>query len=274
MALSARTLFHYTEEQGFLIDALQNGFAPRYCLEDFSYAYPPNPPGSVEIALAMKCFCDIRLSQTQEHTAMYGEYVIGLTKEWAIRNEITPVLYFHETSLNPNLYIHVQTTLSEIVMGMLGKSMEEMASTDLRSLPYIPSALSNCIGIMHKMKYYMKQIDGYMLRGGERMHKYFYDEKEWRYTPQTNRESPEENARPELFIEEFRDEVIKEQEHRRLRQYHRLLFDETDIKYLIVPSAEKEIEFKQALRDQVTRFGNIDNLIQKVRNFEDIRNDH
>ncbi|WP_115373813.1 abortive infection system antitoxin AbiGi family protein [Adhaeribacter pallidiroseus] len=102
MSLSANTLFHFTSNIDYLIGILVNGFLPRYSLEDFTFAYPesrnPGIKHPFKIGVPMTCFCDIRLTQTKNHSATYGKFVIGMQKEWGIKNRITPVTYFHPYS--------------------------------------------------------------------------------------------------------------------------------------------------------------------------------
>ena len=76
------TLFHFTKNINTLKNILQNGFWPRYCLEDFNWY-------NAElgyIAYPMVCFCDIPLSRINEHVKFYGDYGIGLTKNWGLTN--------------------------------------------------------------------------------------------------------------------------------------------------------------------------------------------
>lgn len=87
--LSSSTLLHYTERVEYLYDILENDFSPRICIEKL------NPFSRSEIAIPMKCFCDIPLSQVGDHTKQYGEYGIGLTKEWGKKKGISPVFYFN-----------------------------------------------------------------------------------------------------------------------------------------------------------------------------------
>src|SRR5690606_12566743 len=53
----------------------------------------------------MKCFCDIPLGMIQKHIHTYGRFGIGITKDYAMRNYITPVFYFHENSDTVYRYI-------------------------------------------------------------------------------------------------------------------------------------------------------------------------
>lgn len=92
--LSANTLFHFTRNKENLISILKSYFYPRYCLEEFYFI----PKIKTKWALPMVCFCDIPLSQIKNHTLKYGEYAIGLTKEWAQIKGITPVLYIPKDS--------------------------------------------------------------------------------------------------------------------------------------------------------------------------------
>jgi len=44
------------------------------------------------------CFCDILPEQADYHKSVYGNYSIAFTKEWGIRNAITPLRYIHKNS--------------------------------------------------------------------------------------------------------------------------------------------------------------------------------
>ncbi|HGF3751173.1 TPA: abortive infection system antitoxin AbiGi family protein, partial [Vibrio parahaemolyticus] len=94
MKPKSQTLFHFTKNLDFVKNILTDGFWPRYCLEDFSW-YIHNID---YIAFPMVCFCDIPLSRIKEHVGFYGEYGVGVTKEWAIANRLNPVSYLSRTS--------------------------------------------------------------------------------------------------------------------------------------------------------------------------------
>jgi hypothetical protein len=81
--ISSNTLFHFTDKRENLINILENEFRPHFCLENFNFfAHDMNYREGFEIAIPMVCFCDIPLSQARIHMKHYGEYGIGLSKEW------------------------------------------------------------------------------------------------------------------------------------------------------------------------------------------------
>jgi len=45
------------------------------------------------------CFCDILADQANYHRKCYGDIAIVLTKDWGIRNNISPVRYVHKSSV-------------------------------------------------------------------------------------------------------------------------------------------------------------------------------
>ena len=88
MALSSNTLFHFTNSLDVLYKILEEGFWPRYCKETGWLG-----DGDPLFAVAMVSFCDIPLSQIHQHISYYGNYGIGVSKEWAITQRVDPVYY-------------------------------------------------------------------------------------------------------------------------------------------------------------------------------------
>jgi len=141
-SLSANTLFNFTKEFEYLKSKIENGFKPRLVLENYT------PLGiQLEIAIPMVCFCDIRLSQILTHVKEYGDYGIGLKKEWAVDKGLNPLFYVTE---NPTLI----TTFSRLVT-------QDTKKDALRFVAYIKP-------------YSGKQNDN---------NRNFYNEREWRFVP-------------------------------------------------------------------------------------------
>ena len=93
---SANVLFNFMGELRFLREILKTKcISPRYCEEDMRYLKISDLNS---IAFPMKCFCDINLSKLEKHRKLYGDYGIGLTKEWGIKKGVQPVLYLIEHS--------------------------------------------------------------------------------------------------------------------------------------------------------------------------------
>jgi len=107
--LSANTLFNFTTKFDYLKSKIENRFKPRLVLEDYtSIGY------QLEWALPMVCFCDIRLSNILIHIKEYGNYGIGLKKEWGIEKGLNPLLYISsEHSSLLNTFSHLITDKSK-----------------------------------------------------------------------------------------------------------------------------------------------------------------
>ncbi|MBA3071804.1 MAG: hypothetical protein FP829_06570, partial [Nitrospirae bacterium] len=86
--ISTNTVFHFTSWSN-LFGILKNNFLPKYSTETVHLFGAT----SVEIAIPMVSFCDIPLSQIKEHVQDYGSYGIGMTKSWAFKNGLNPVIY-------------------------------------------------------------------------------------------------------------------------------------------------------------------------------------
>lgn len=73
---------------------LRNGFWARYCLEDFEW-YNKSIP---KIAYPMVCFCDIPLTRARFHMEFYGQFGLGMSRKWADRNGLNPIIYLAPSS--------------------------------------------------------------------------------------------------------------------------------------------------------------------------------
>ncbi|MHB8260359.1 MAG: abortive infection system antitoxin AbiGi family protein [Bacteroidia bacterium] len=211
MAISANTLFHFTENDK-LKQILLNDFFPNYSLEDLSNATPPISIYK-HTYIPMVCFCDLVFSQIKKHIDFYGNYGIGLRKKgWGIERGISPIYYVPEASISA---IHIQSIAIEI--GKKLKNRTEKAA--------IRKQLQN----FYK---YVKPYEGkaYNKKKKREVHQIFYNEREWRYVPSEFPVISKKRAKPNEVSDA--NEAMKKKE--------RLGFSAQDIKYIIVRH-EKEI---------------------------------
>ncbi|WP_020585675.1 abortive infection system antitoxin AbiGi family protein [Desulfobacter curvatus] len=94
MAISTNSIIHYTRYFKILKSILSEGFKVQYCVEELALKGTKS-----NAAHPMVSFCDIPLSNSQQHFSAYGKFGIGLSKEWAKKNGINPVIYIDEKSL-------------------------------------------------------------------------------------------------------------------------------------------------------------------------------
>lgn len=207
MQPKSHTLFHFTKNIDFLKDILVNGFWPRYCLEDLRW-YTGSQTRS---AYPMVCFCDIPLSRVDEHVGFYGNYGIGVSREWARNNELSPVIY-----LNENTPQH--QSLKSILLG------------NLKNKGYYPNSDSDVNNIMS----HIKPIEGEMIINGKPVFKEFYQENEWRYAISGIALSLK--SRPWLYEEDYKNEHILVCENLKSKEHYSLKLSPSDIKYIFVKS--------------------------------------
>ena len=75
-SISSNSLFHFTSKDS-LLKILESSFRPSYSRETLYFN-----DSEIRVLVPMICFCDIPLSQINNHIATYGEYGIGMSKEW------------------------------------------------------------------------------------------------------------------------------------------------------------------------------------------------
>ncbi len=217
--ISANTLFHFTKSLDNIRNILTNNFTPRYSLEKLNFI----PKVEMEIGIPMVCFCDIPLSQVTNHINIYGTYAIGLKKEWALANSISPIFYLYNESRTSYLLNQLFKTSVRFdrIVALHEEELKAKASREI-----------------FELLYHCKAYKGSMWRDGVLINDItFYDEREWRYVPSLD---SLESINPKLLInkEEYDNKQMKENFDNSLFSF-KIEFTPNDIKYIIV---EKELE--------------------------------
>lgn len=245
--LSSNTLFNFTGEAKYFYLKLQNGFAPRFYLEDQSILFK-NPDSSFKNAYPMVCFCDIPVSQLKDHMWTYGKFGIGLTKEWGIKNKLNPVLYL------PSSDSQVIEQLSLLIKKL--KETEKFASIAKVKLLDLESHLYH---ILRYLKLYNGEQGGDFLR--------FYDEKEWRYLP-----IADSNDYFYLSEKDYNSSTEREKANNEMLS-KKIEFQAEDIKYLVVPEIKDVNQLIDFLSNEDKFKTKSTELIRRIITVEEIESD-
>lgn len=207
MGISTNSIIHYTQTYEALTGILDEGFRVKYCLEKLRL-YSTNS----NAAHPLVCFCDIPLSESNRHFNAYGHYGIGLSKSWALKNEINPVIYIDSGSL-------------------FAQSIENLVVERRRNNTNLTDEQKQLI---LKIKSYAKNYQGNLRRGSKVIRNYrFYDEREWRLVP---RGETIKNARVSISGKKY--ESMRDEYNARISDC-RIKFSASDISYIIVHRTEE-----------------------------------
>lgn len=94
MQVTSDSLFHFTTSLKKLKGIIKEKFRVSYCAERCKLNYETH-----QSIYPMVSFCDIPLSIARNHLRSYGEYAIGLNKQWGITNKLNPVVYVEANSI-------------------------------------------------------------------------------------------------------------------------------------------------------------------------------
>jgi hypothetical protein len=246
MAISTNSIIHYTDSFKILSLILKEGFKVKYCVEKLKLG----KSGSSNAAHPMVSFCDIPLSNSQQHFDAYGRYGVGLSKKWAIKHGVNPVLYIDRNSLFAN-------SLFELIKERRKKDTNLTRKQDLEILQ-IKSYAKNYSGLLKR-----KEINNPDYR--------FYDEREWRLVPA---KSAINNAPFSLDLNKYEKE--KEKYNEQISD-HRILVESKDISYIIVDKTDEIPKMINLLREEYSdRFTakELDILFSKICSTEQIIDDY
>jgi len=202
----SKAVFHFTKSLDVVKSILAHGFFPRYCLEDVNWL------GYEQfdyIAYPMVCFCDIPITRISEHIKFYGNYGIGLTKEWAISNQLNPISYI---SLKSSLITDLRNAVTAAM------TIKEEKNDSLYAH-----------GIRHVLSF-NKPIMGTIIKDTESKQKEFYQESEWRYIPKFS------NIPPYMTQNIYNDIKLLEDSNSIVAENCALKFNPKDVKYIFVPN--------------------------------------
>ncbi len=191
-------------------------------------------------AAPMVSFCDIRLSEICSHMKKYGEYGIGMKKEWAISSRVSPVMYLSKDCPGFSEYSDALSRL----MSTLLKSPEP-------SQNYMESGVYyNLLGLLR----YMKNYEGTLARGeGSPEHYRFADEREWRYIPPLSSIGFFDRPPAALSIRAFTKKK-KEEFNAALRKKMTLKFTMNDIRYIVVKESRDRLDLLDMLNTRCNLF--------------------
>jgi hypothetical protein len=240
MAISTNSIIHYTNDLDTLEAILREGFKITYCNEKLQLG-----KGISNSAHPMVSFCDIPLSSAKPHSDTYGEYGIGLTKQWAFRKKINPVLYIDRNS-----------AIAESILGLI------KSKTHIDKIQRIKSYTKNYLGQLTR-----KNVETPEYR--------FYDEREWRFVPE--KEDKEfEKCKSAISVETKLYLENKDKYNEQIGSY-RVKFNHDDISYIIVRSTSEISVIINFLRNEYRSkctAEDLDMLFSKVCSIDQIKADY
>lgn len=233
--LSANTLYHFTKSKENLINILTSNFYPRYSIEDWSVLSSGDSVLDDEAAIPVICFCDIPLSQIYNHMSFYGNYAIGLKKDWGEKNKVSPLMYCHKNSIISNRLVTIRNEFEK-----------HKAKTIL--------SFTSLIDILR----FVKPYEGYQKNSkGEKVPVRFYDEREWRYVPvdqiREAKKKGDDSIQLTLYKKYYKpdgkiDWDYINDNNKKIEKFS-LDFTPDDIKYIIVKHEDERYELAKKIEE-------------------------
>lgn len=251
MSLYPTTLFHFTNKE-FLYRILSDNFKVSYAREKII-----GLQNDREFAVPMVSFCDLKLSELK-YFLSYGKFGIGLSKDWANKNGLSPVMYINR---------HCQL-MDNLISGINGV-YKHLGSVD--NISQFNSLNKSYLNIMNTYRY-IKNYEGELWRKGklENVNYRFADEREWRFVPNLD----VEGVAPFVGISKIKTKSQKDFYNSKT-EHIKLRFEPDDIKYLVV-EREADIsdlinylhEVKYRFKDEVRN-----RLVSRILTIDQIEND-
>lgn len=272
------SVFHFTAQYELLKKIIKQGIIPNYCEEDLSF-----DETDFCVGIPMACFCDIPITLLDEHTGRYGKYGVALTKEWARKNGLNPVMYITNNEVIRSVYYYhenVQAMLNDEQSMVNGLWMGCGPGNINRRL--CAGEIAQRLGALQE-HFINLHIIGYLKKYDSNTTNN-YEENEWRYLVPENDEtkwfwSREGYMKWSNPDNKTKEEVKKPAPSPNLCQ-HTLKFETKDISYILVKDATYKARMIQLIKKLTSVGGNKitdahlrDDLISKVITLEQVKRD-
>lgn len=222
---SADQLFHFTKKYENIVSIMNKKFKPFFCVEDLSFMYEMGK--NLTFAFPIVSFCDIPIKRNVVHRDNYGEYGIGLTKEWGIKNNLNIVNYSFKESLKSASY----RILTDFYSKKCTDLNEELNNNFRNAFSII---------LMTSKPYEGKIFDKEEKKWTNRIVR-FYNEREWRFLPLVDKLNWSISLESYSGNYEAFFNAIKEQQPK-IQATYTLDFTVNDINYVFLRNkSEKEI---------------------------------
>lgn len=219
MGLSSNILWHQTNFINLKSILKSRSLKCAYSLEEVDDIL------NQKVAFPMVSMCDLPFSELAEYMGKYGEYAIGLSREWGIKSKFTPIWYYAPRSRVPQL-------LRKLIREEVNNHKDD--DSDI---------IESLMGVVA----YMKKMEGPLLRHNYLKYR-FYDEREVRYVPSF-----------EYLIRGGNRPIMTEDDYNAYKSANagkstieeNLPFDWSDIRYIIVKENRQipvVIEFLENLK--------------------------
>jgi hypothetical protein len=251
----ADSFYHFTKKLDFLFSIIQNGFYPRYCIEEYDYLLKNHKKNGLPttIAIPVVCFCDIPLDFIDEHISDYGHFAIAMKKSWGIER-LNPILYLTDKSMPQKKFELLQGDLFGKIKKKLEKEANFEYSEEIKEIFYH----------FHDFIAYMKKYKGSSTKR-ENNEKIFYREREWRWIPEQSTQAKKDGIILRLDPSEY---CNIDKYNKILEKYYVLEFENSDIDYIIVDNKENKIELEKRI---MTLDRQKKELIAKIRTIDDLK---
>lgn len=307
MQISSNSLYHFTEKRDVVKNILRDSkMSGSYCREQIVYS----DTNDNDIIVPMISFCDIPLeTYIQLQVPSYGNFGIGLTKDWGVRNKLNPVLYLDTNSTIAEKFRSSDVGIADLSEGVFNQSLklqkeihelENQVKDKLGLLPdkqydafdlldsngLIPqfqkenSALKARIEtlknhntipklFLHLLEF-IKPYQGDLVRGDNVTKDYrYYDEMEWRYVPDRNTLDPKIQIGSIEIFKEWREQSDEKP------LVFSLDFEFNDIDEIVVEN-DSDVEdfqsFIQQLDDTHFTSEQKDSLCSRIKSIENLKN--
>lgn len=213
MGLSSNILWHQTRKDAFFKILRSKEFLFSYCIEKVF-------PIKEGLAIPMISMSDFPFSEIANNKWAYGDYAIGLSREWGIRNRFSPVLYCNRKSY---IYEHLTDLMDEAI---------KKNDTD---------SFFNCVILFSYMKFVQ---DSLKTSRKEYTNYRFYDEREHRLVLDWRQETE-----ASLYLSETEYSDYKKEKGSSTLDFG-VKFAWEDVKYLIVNSDSNVTEVNSLLKKE------------------------